>query len=190
MTAAPCRPTTLSPAALLACSIALTTPSVTNVYRGGQDVVGSAWPGQAQRRDIATHHDSDDREQTQGLFFQADDGGVQVVSAAALQETFGAAGASVRLVLLSACYSELQAAALVAHVDCVVGMSGSIRDSAARSFAVGFYGGLGERESVAAAYKQGRAAISLGGSRDTELPQLLVRDGVDASRIVLAADPQ
>jgi hypothetical protein len=157
---------------------------------GGQDVVGSAWPGQAQRRDIATHHDSDDCEQTQGLFFQADDGGVQVVSAAALQETFGAAGASVRLVVLSACYSELQAAALVAHVDCVVGMSGSIRDSAARSFAVGFYGGLGERESVAAAYKQGRAAISLGGSRDTELPQLLVRNGVDASQIVLAADPQ
>ena len=31
MTLAPCRPTTLSPAACLACSIALTTPSVTNV---------------------------------------------------------------------------------------------------------------------------------------------------------------
>jgi hypothetical protein len=43
MTVAPCRPTNLSPAALLACSIALTTPSVTNVYTGGCDVVGLSW---------------------------------------------------------------------------------------------------------------------------------------------------
>jgi hypothetical protein len=88
------------------------------------------------------------------LVFLAENGGVQIVSAATLQETFEAAGASVRLVVLSA-----------------------------------FYGGLGERESVAAAYKQGRAAISLGGSRDGELVHLKVRNGVDASQIVLAADP-
>jgi hypothetical protein len=35
MTVAPCRPTTLSPAAALACSIALATPSVTNRYTDG-----------------------------------------------------------------------------------------------------------------------------------------------------------
>ena len=93
----------------------------------------------------------------------------------ALRETFGAAGCSVRLVVLSACYSDLQAEALRAHVDCVVGMSGAIIDDAARNFAIGFYGGLGERESIAAAFRQGCAAISLEGLRDNDRPQLRAR---------------
>ena len=147
-----------------------------------------------------------------GLFFQAADGSPQVVSAEALEATFGAAGASVSVVVLNACYTEAQAEALLAHVDCVVGMSGAIRDDAARSFAIGFYGGLGERESVAAAYRQGCAAISLGGPIDGERPlsdrdvmepgqdemepapgrdrpRLKVRGGVDPGRLVLA-DPR
>jgi len=120
-----------------------------------------------------------------GLYFQDRHGRAQLVSTAALEETFSAAGASVKLVVLNACYSEPQAEVLLAHVDCVVGMSGSIGDDAARSFAIGFYGGLGERESVAAAYKQGRAAISLEGL-DSAHPQLKVRPGVDATQLVLA----
>jgi hypothetical protein len=91
------------------------------------------------------------------------------------------------VVVLNACYSDTQADALLAHIDCVVGMSGAIEDDAARSFSIGFYGGLGERESVAAAFKQGCAAISLQGLRDGHRPQLKVRPGVDAARLVLAA---
>jgi hypothetical protein len=141
-----------------------------------------------------------------GLRVQAEDGRAQVVSTAALAEVFGAAGASVKVAILNACYTEAHADALVAHVDCVVGTSGPILDGAARSFAVGFYGGLGERESVAAAYRQGCAAIGLEdsgggdanardvmdprpGSRASERPRLKVRTGVDAERLVLA-DPR
>jgi hypothetical protein len=122
-----------------------------------------------------------------GLFFQGPDGRAQVVTAQALHDTFGAAGSSVKLVVLSACYSDVQAEALRAHVDCVVGMSGSIGDGAARNFAIGFYGGLGERESIAAAFRQGCAAISLEGLPDSDRPQLKVRDGADASQLVLAS---
>src|SRR6185436_2526618 len=61
-----------------------------------------------------------------GLHFQTADGRAQLVPPAALAEAFGAAGASVKLVVLSACYSEAQAEALLAHVDCVVGMDSSI----------------------------------------------------------------
>ncbi len=124
-------------------------------------------------------------EPRHGLFFQGPDGRTQPVSTEALEETFGAAGASVKLVVLSACHTEAQAEALRAHVDCVVGMSGSIGDEAARSFAIGFYGGLGERESVADAHKQGCAAISLEGPYESDRPQLAVRDGVDASKLIL-----
>ena len=94
------------------------------------------------------------------------------------------------MIVLNACYSEPQARVLLTHVDCVVGMRGAIVDDAARAFAIGFYGGLGERESVEAAYKQGRAAIRLAGLRDGDRPRLAIRAGVDASRLVLAADPR
>jgi hypothetical protein len=142
-----------------------------------------------------------------GLCFQATDGHARIVSTAAIADTFSAAGASVKLVVLNACYSERQAEALLAHVDCIVGVAGSLDDDAARNFAIGFYGGLGERESVEAAYKQGCAAIRLEelnhGDRpqlrvrdigpnwiDSARPQLKVRQGVDAGQLVLAADPQ
>ena len=127
-------------------------------------------------------------EPSYGLFLCGPDGRAQPVSAAAITEAFGAAGASVKLVVLNACYTEVQAKALLTHVDCVVGMGDSIHDDAARNFAIGFYGGLGEHEPVAAAYRQGCAAIRLQGLPDGDRPQLKVRAGVDASRLVLAAD--
>jgi nucleoside phosphorylase len=160
----------------------------TVVHFSGHGTAGE--PGKPQpggpRRDVIDDDISLDGEARHGLVFEGLDGGPQLVSTAAIQETFGAAGSSVKLVVLNACYSELQAEALLAHVGCVVGMGGSVNDDAARSFAIGFYGGLGERESVAAAYKQGRAAISLEALRDSDRPQLKVRDGVDADRLVLA----
>jgi len=124
-----------------------------------------------------------------GLCFQTAEGRTQVVSPAAIAEAFGAAGASVRLVVLNACYSEPQADALLAYIDHVVGIGGTIHEETARVFAIGFYGGLGEHESIAVAYRQGQAAIDLQGLPDCDLPQLKVRAGVDATRFILAAVP-
>jgi CHAT domain len=163
---------------------------------GGTNAARAQQPGSAPRRDIviapelqagALGHGGELRY---GLFFQGPDGRAQVVSVRALKDTFGAAGASVRLVVLNACYSEPQAEALLAHVDCVVGMAGPIYDDAARSFAIGFYGGLGERESIEVAYKQGCAAIGLEGLPHGDRPQLMTRTGVDPRQVVLAADPR
>lgn len=141
----------------------------------------------------------------EGLLFQTSTGQSQLVSADAIAQTIAAIGAAVRVVVLNACYSEAHADALLPQVDCVVGMSGSIRDDKARAFAIGFYGGLGEQESVGAAYKQGCAAISLESharleSRDAAAknrsptpesarPHLRVRDGMDADRLFLGLDP-
>jgi CHAT domain/WD domain, G-beta repeat len=139
-----------------------------------------------RRRDVVIDIASSGRDQS-GLYFHSASGGTQLVSPDAIAHTLNAAGASVRLVVLNACFSEVIADAILAHVDCVVGMSGSINDDAARSFAVGFYGGLGEHESIAAAVKQGRAAINLDGLSDVDKPQLKVRAGVDANHVILAA---
>jgi len=157
---------------------------------GGKNATGARQLGHAPRRDVASDFGLQDSELGSGLFFQGADGRAQVVSAAALRDTFGAAGSSVKLVVLNACYSESQAEALLAHIDCVVGMAGSIYDDAARSFAIGFYGGLGERESVETAYRQGCAAISLEGLSDSDRPQLKIRSGVAPDQLILATDPR
>src|SRR5262249_7488522 len=107
-----------------------------------------------------------------GLFFQDSEGRARLVSTAALQDAFSCAGRSVKLGVLSVWYREEGAKALVAHVDCVVGVPGAIGEDAARCFAIGFYGGLGERESVTAAHRQGCAAIGLQGRPDGDRPQL------------------
>ncbi|TMQ19355.1 MAG: CHAT domain-containing protein [Deltaproteobacteria bacterium] len=158
----------------------------TIVHFSGHGGSESGIPRAGVRRDVGDVPGSSESQLRHGLFFQGPDGRPQLVSTEALEATFGAAGASVKLVVLSACYSEPQAEALLAHVDCVVGMGGSILDDAARNFAIGFYGGLGERESVAAAFLQGRAAISLEGLRDSDRPELKVRIGVDPKLLVLA----
>jgi hypothetical protein len=121
------------------------------------------------------------------IVLESEVGGPQFVSPEAIAKALGAAGSSVKLVVLSACFTESMASALLAHVDCVVGMSGSIRDDAARSFAVGFYGGLWGHQSIAAAFKQGQAAIALQGSLDDKVPQLEVRDGFDPTQFILTA---
>jgi hypothetical protein len=120
-----------------------------------------------------------------GLLFQPLKGGARVVPAGAIAEAFGVAGGSVRLVVLSACYGEAAAEALRAHVDCVIGTSGELHEVAARSFATGFYGALGDQASVATAYLHGKAAISLEGLADAERPQLRVRAGCDPTELVL-----
>jgi hypothetical protein len=157
---------------------------------GASDAAGEHRPDSAPRRDAVDEPGYNGGTPWHGLFFEGPDGRAQLVSTEALEETFAAAGTSVKLVVLSACYSEVQAQALLPHVGCVVGVSGSIRDDAARSFAIGFYGGLGDRESVAAAHKQGCAAIRLEGLHDSARPHLVIRADVDASKLVLAADPQ
>src|SRR5262249_45425058 len=108
---------------------------------GGLSPGGTGGTGPRPNRDVIGAAAPYDNEPQRGLFFQGPDGRAQVVTAQALHDTFGAAGSSVKLVVLSACYSDAQAEALRAHVDCIVGMSGSIIDDAARNFAIGFYGG-------------------------------------------------
>jgi eukaryotic-like serine/threonine-protein kinase len=157
---------------------------------------GRGKPGRSPRntvlgRDVIVNGEADtdggDGDE-EGLFFQGTLGQPQLVSTEALEETFRAAGASVRLVVLSACYSSAQAKALLASVDCVVGNAGLVSDDETRSFAIGFYGGLAEGETVANAYRQGRAAIRLEALRESDLWQLVVRDGIDPDAYVLAAE--
>jgi len=129
-------------------------------------------------RDISGATDMPGGALQPGLVLQDPEGRARVVSTAALHHTLRAAGSSVQLVVLNACYSDVVADVLSAHVPFIVGMRGSIQDDAARSFAIGFYGGLGDGASLASAFEQGCAAISVDGLHDADRPQLRARAGV------------
>ena len=120
-----------------------------------------------------------------GIYLQDDHGDPQLVTARALTMMIRSAAASARVVVLNACYSEPQAAAVRSVVDCVVGMAGAIRDDAARSFAVGFYRALGNRRSVGNAVDQAVATLAAKGMPDEALPRCVTRDGVDKYQVIL-----
>src|SRR5262245_39814037 len=88
---------------------------------GSRGDLGADQSPAAQRRDVIEADGSHGDIAQHGLFFQGRDGRPQFVSSAALEETFGAAGSSVKLVVLNGCYTEPQAEALLSHVGCVVG---------------------------------------------------------------------
>ncbi len=149
-------------------------PTIVHFSGHGGRGPGSA-DGRRQRDVVGAADVGEGGEDGDGLFLQGADGRPHLVSTAVLEETFGAAGRSVKVVVLNACYSEVQAIALAAHVEVVVGMAGAIGDAAASAFAVGFYGGLGEGESVAVAFQQGGAAIGLDGTAERAWPLLKMR---------------
>ncbi len=92
---------------------------------------------------------------------------------------------NLRLVVLNACHTRSQAEALTEVVECVVSMNRTISDRGAIKFAASFYGALAFGKSVQKAFEQGVARLSAEGIGETDTPELLVRAGVDASRVAL-----
>jgi formylglycine-generating enzyme required for sulfatase activity len=97
----------------------------------------------------------------QGLVLENDSGQERPVSTEALSSLFSLFTEQVECVLLNACFSEVQATAIVDHIPYVVGMSQEIRDDAAIAFSTGFYRALGYGRAIAQAYKFGCNAIQL-----------------------------
>ena len=119
-------------------------------------------------------HFSGHGTETQGLVLENDQGKVQLVSTEALGRLFGAFDDSpIECVLLNACYSEVQAAAIHQFVDCVIGMKQPIGDQSAIQFSQGFYDALGAGSTYAEAFNMGCSAIDLEGSAEYLTPQLI-----------------
>ncbi|HEX6478511.1 MAG TPA: CHAT domain-containing protein [Ktedonobacteraceae bacterium] len=120
-----------------------------------------------------------------GLSLAGNDGQVRLVTTQALTALFATLKDNIRLVFLNACYSREQALALVTNIDCVVGMKESIRDDAATVFASSFYRAIGFGRSIQEAFDQGKTALLLEGIPEEDIPELLVKDGIDPSQVVL-----
>jgi uncharacterized caspase-like protein len=110
------------------------------------------------------------------------------VPAPALKQLFATLKDNIRVVVLNACFSKPQAAAITEVVDCAIGMNKAIGDDAAIAFATAFYQAIGFGRSVRVAFESGKTALMLAGIPEEKTPELLCRTGVDPSALVLV-DP-
>lgn len=110
------------------------------------------------------------------------------VSKEAITMAISTASDTVRLVVFNACFSEHQAKSVVESIEAAIGMSDSIRDDAAVTFAAQLYSTIGFGYSLEKAFKQAIAAIMLEGISQEEIPQLFKRDDVDLNQVILV-DP-
>ena len=93
----------------------------------------------------------------------------------ALSDLFKLFSNQVECVVLNACYSETQAAAISQHIGYVIGMQKEIPDNAATEFAVGFYDALGAGRTVEDAFEFGCNGIRLFNIPDYLIPILKKR---------------
>lgn len=95
------------------------------------------------------------------------------VSVRALSGLFRVLKDNIRCVVLNACYSERQAQAIAQHIECVVGMSKAIGDSAAINFAASFYQALAFGRNVKTAFDLACLQIDMQNLDEQDTPKLL-----------------
>jgi hypothetical protein len=109
------------------------------------------------------------------------------VTVQALKALFTALKDNIRVVVLNACYSQLQAKAITEVIDCAIGMNTAIGDKAAIVFAASFYRAIGFGRSVQEAFDQGKTSLLLEGIPEENTPELLTKVGVDPHTLYLIA---
>jgi len=124
---------------------------------------------------------------SEGLSLAGDNEQERLITTQALKLLFTTLKDNIRLVFLNACYSREQALALVETIDCVIGMKESVYDDAAIVFASSFYRAVGFGRSLQGAFEQGITSLLLEGIPQEDIPELLVKKGVDAKKVLLIA---
>lgn len=110
-----------------------------------------------------------------GIVLEDELGNAKLASTQSLADLFELCSGHVECVVLNACYSEIQADAIVQHIAYVIGMSQAIRDTAAIKFSTGFYDALGAGKSIEEAYKFGCNAIQSENVLDYLIPKIKKR---------------
>lgn len=103
-------------------------------------------------------------------------GGIALVSASALVNLAKLVAGTVECVVLNACFSAVQAAAMARHVPYVIGMSRQVEDRHAREFTLGFYMAIGAGEPVDRAFRYGCQLIEMKCGEGHDVPRLLCRE--------------
>ncbi|SRR6266487_5763039 len=124
------------------------------------------------------------------LMFLGKQGQKHPISGTALEALFSALKDNIQVVLLNACYSEIQARAITNVINCAIGMRTGIGDEAAIVFSSAFYQAIGFGRSVQEAFDQGKVALQIEGIPEHAIPQLLLKKNVNPNRIRLIQNLQ
>lgn len=113
----------------------------------------------------------------EGLLIEGRSGLPEKISADVLSSLFRLCARYVGCVVLNACYSFVQAAAISEHIRYVIGMQKKIDDRASIEFSVAFYDSMGAGKSVEEAFEFSRNAIQYEhpGGDEHFIPLLLKR---------------
>jgi len=106
------------------------------------------------------------------LLFEDRNGNAQLVTTSALVALFELFAGKICCVVLNACYAEVQAKAISAHVPYVIGMSEAISDQAAVEFAAAFYDALGSGQKIELAFKAACVQLQLLNIPEDQIPVL------------------
>jgi len=118
-----------------------------------------------------------------GLVLEDGTGQAQFVRSAALAGLFELFADKVECVVLNACYSDVQAAAIAHHIPYVMGMNQAVGDR-------GFYDALGAGESFEFAYKLGRNRIALEGIPEDLTPVMTRKADVESLPLTELPEPE
>jgi hypothetical protein len=118
-------------------------------------------------------HFSGHGSEENAIFLESDQGESRPVTGPALARLFAQFNRHIRCVVLNACYSDDQAAAIAEHIDCVVGMSTEVIDQVAIRFAASFYQALAFGCNVQAAFEMSCSDLDIGDLGQAGVPRLL-----------------
>ncbi len=120
-----------------------------------------------------------------GICLEDDTGQSSPVTKAQLAELFNSSSEHLRLVVLNACLSAVQAEAIKQSVEYVVGTTAAVADDVAVRFATHFYEELATGKTVREAHY--KSQLGLASDRREQIGQyeLFVRTGTDESRPLL-----
>lgn len=112
-----------------------------------------------------------------------------IVSAGAFARAIAAVDDKPLLVLLNSCHSAAQTGNLVDTVPFAIGMSDSIGDVDAITYAARFYAAIAEGQSVQSAHMISQAAVEMNGLPGHDLPTLACAPNVDPAATKLVTPP-
>jgi tetratricopeptide (TPR) repeat protein len=127
-------------------------------------------------------HFSGHSSPSHGIMLENDAGNRSPVSPEALSNLFSILKDNIRVIVLNACYGKEQAQLLSGTVDFTIGMNAAIPDRAAIIFSAHFYQSLAFGRSVGEAFDLAVNQLCLEGFDVAQVPELMVRDGANASQ--------
>ena len=127
-------------------------------------------------------HFSGHGSETEELVLEDQFGKSKSVTREAVSALFGILNDNLQVVVLNACFSKAQGAALQTTVPYTIGMSKEVGDKMAITFAGAFYQALAFDRTVSDAFKLAKVELDLVRLPGSDIPEIFVRDGTDVQK--------